>query len=373
MKLSSINYLLLSCLLLLFNNCDEENIVVEDIQDFNVYLEEEMDIQNMPALSVLLFKEDSILYENYLGQAQIEQNVALANDHLFLLASVSKMITATALLQLQEQGLFELNDNINDYLSFPVQIPDYSKAITFHMLLTHTAGIADGDALDSQYYYGEDSPVSLGYFLENYLVPNGEFYDEFDNFYDFEPGSEQEYSNIGNALIGVLVEQISGMDFNDYCKQHIFQPLDMTNTFWRLSEINQTIAQPYNYTGGDYEAIEHYTFTDYPNGGLRSTAQDLFKFLQVFVQDNPTQLLKKETMEAMTTLQIPTISNETGLHLFRFNEEHNLWGHDGGEQGVSTMVAFSPTTKVGVIILTNQGEADLDDILLQGYELGVKL
>jgi CubicO group peptidase (beta-lactamase class C family) len=83
------------------------------------------------------------------------------------------VITATALLQLHEKGLFSLQDATNGYLPFVVENPNFTTPITFQMLLTHTSGIADGTALDDQYYYGKDSPISLRYFLENYLVPGG--------------------------------------------------------------------------------------------------------------------------------------------------------------------------------------------------------
>ena len=135
------------------------------------------------------------MQEDYFGTSQVQQNVALADDHLFLLASISKVVTATALLQLYEDGLFDLDDKINDHLSFNVSIPNHSTDITFRMLLTHTSGIADGSALDGQYYYGEDSPIVLGDFLENYLSPNGNLYNANENFHDFAPGSQHEYSN----------------------------------------------------------------------------------------------------------------------------------------------------------------------------------
>lgn len=352
-----------------------EEVTIDNTSDFEVYLVDEMIAQNIPALSVLLFKEENILYEKYLGRPQLEKDTTLDQNHLFLLASISKVVTATALLQLLDDGLFSLDDKINDYLSFQVQVPNYTTDISFRMLLTHTSGIADGSALDGQYYYGEDSPVALGDFLENYLVPDGDFYKPTENFHDFEPGSVHEYSNVGNALIGLLVEQISGMSFNGYCQQNIFAPLGMTHTFWRLDEINQTIAQPYNYINGQYEAIQHYTFTDYPNGGLRSTGRDLFIFLSAFVQEgtaNNFQLLKPETIKAMATLQIPSLDDGMGLHLFNLDLENDLWGHDGGEQGVATIMAFNPSTKIGAIILTNQGEVNLDQILVESYKLGLK-
>jgi len=367
---------LLFFLFVSFQSCKKDNLEVNNTTDYEEFIQDEMDLQKIPAMSILIFKGNTILYESYKGKSNIDQNKALKNNDLFLLASVSKVITATALLQLYDDGLFELDDNINDYLSFDVNIPNHSGNITFRMLLTHTSGIADGSALDNQYYYGKDPQISLAYFLENYLVPGGNYYNASENFHDFTPGSQHEYSNEGNALIGLLVEQISGTNFNTYCKQNIFKPLGMTNTFWRLDEISQNIVVPYNYTKRKYEAVEHYTFTDYPNGGLRSTSKDLHKFLNAFVQNglsNNYQLLNESTIKSMITLQIPSLSNEMGLHLFLMDQNNGLWGHDGGEQGVATIMAFNPTTKVGAIILTNQGEVELEEILAESYKLGLKL
>ena len=362
--------------LLLLTSCNGVGESFTNVDDFDQYLQEEIEKQNIPAISSLIFKRDEILHETILGSAQLEPNIALEKDHLFLLASVSKVITASALLQLNEDGLFTLDEKIENYLPFGISKPNDGSDITFRMLLTHTSGIADGSSLDDQYYYGEDSPVELGFFLKNYLELGGEFYSVDENFHDFAPGEAHEYSNVGNALIGLLVEEISGLNFNQYCKENIFVPLAMTNTYWRLDEISGTIVQPYNYVSGDFEAIGHYTFTDYPNGGLRSNCSDMFKFISAFVLDgmsNGNELLTQSTIDAMLTPQILTLDQDMGLHLFRMNAENNLWGHDGGEQGVATIMAFNPETKVGAVILTNQGDANLDEILVEAYQLGLRL
>jgi len=365
-----------SFLIFNFSYCDSDEIEINNTSDFEEFLAGEMDQQKIPAMSVLIFNEDEILQEDYLGQSNIRQNAALRSDDLFLLASVSKVVTATALLQLQEDGRLELDDDINSFLPYTVNVPDQSTNITFRQLLTHTSGIADSDALDGQYYFNEDSPVALGAFIQDYLSTSGNLYDASENFHNFAPGSQYEYSNVGNALIGVLVEQISGLDFNTYCKQNIFAPLGMTNTFWRLDEISGTIVTPYDFVNGENEPIRQYTFTDYPNGGLRSTASDLSKFFRAFIregQTNGVELLEAATIEAMLTPQIPSINNGVGLHLFVMDSAHNLWGHDGGEQGVATIVGFNVDTKVGVIALTNQGEAKLEEVLAQAYKYGLTL
>lgn len=375
MKNSVFNTFFLSFILLLLS-CNGEDLQIDNSVDFEDTVAFEMEDQKIPALSALIFKEEQVLYERHFGLANVEQNTPLSANHVFLLASVSKTITATALLQLYENGRFDLDDKINDHLPFTVKVPGQSTDITFQMLLTHTSGIADGDALDGQYYYGEDSPVALDFFLQNYLVPGGQFYNASQNYHSFEPGTRHEYSNVGNALIAVLVEQISGMGFNAYCKLNIFNPMGMTNSYWRLDEISQPIVQPYEYKRGEYKAIQHYTFTDYPNGGLRSNVSDMFIFLSTLAQGgsrNGFELLKPATTAAMISPQIANIDNTVGLHMFQFDRNRNLWGHDGGEQGVATIMAFNPETKIGALIFTNQGDADLDDLLTDAYDLGTNL
>jgi len=90
-------------------------------------------------------------------------------------------------------------------------------------------------------------------------------------------------------------------------------------------------------------------------------------------KSNGYQLLKFETVNAALNPQIPEIDNTVGLHMFQLDKKHNLWGHDGGEQGVATIMAFDPATQVGAIIFANQGDAELEELLAQAYQFGLKL
>ncbi len=369
----SVSLVLVVLLVLQLSNA-EDNVQRVKNGELSAFVKKKMNRENIPAMSVLVFKEGEVKAELLLGHSNIKENKPLKKNDLFLLASVSKIVTAVALLQLEEQGYFQLSDPINDYLSFKVNHPWYSKEITFKMLLTHTSGIADSDiASNGNYYYGKDSPIKLKSYLKQCLTPKGKTYDEEENFWDWKPGSEYEYSNIGSALIGVLVEELTGMDFAKYCKEHIFKPLGMWHTAWHLKDIDKDIVMPYDYTNGWYKAIGHYTFPDYPNGGLRSTAADMFKLLVAFTQNGKSQghqLLKKETINKMMKEQISKIDDTVGLHLFELDWDEGLWGHSGGEMGVSTLVSFSPESEVGVIVLANLEDVDLDDVMWKGYYIG---
>ena len=373
MRYSPPKLLLLFISLALLNNCKRWDTDITTISEMDECIQNEMEKQDIPAVAALIFKDDNIVYESYFGQANIEDGIALDSNAVFLMASVSKTVTATALLQLYQIGAFQLDDPINDYLNFDVSIPGYTEAVTFRHLLTHTSGIADGSALDSQYYYGEDSPTDLATFLESYLTPGGQYYNESENFHDFAPGAQHEYSNVGSALIGVLVEEISGNDFNTYCQQNIFTPLRMEHTFWRLDEVDQPLVMPYTYASREFSPTGHYTFTDYPNGGLRSNARDMFRFFRAFVAEgvsNGVTMLHSTTVDEMLQPQIPDLDETVGLHMFEMDKDLNLWGHDGGEQGVSTVAAFNIDSKVGVILLANMSDVNLDPMMKAAYNLG---
>ncbi len=320
-------------------------------------------------------KKEEILHEALLGKSNIAQDISLADNHPFLIASISKIYTATALLQLVDDELLALNDPINDHLPFSVNHPDYNADITVKMLLTHTSGIDDGfNAVNGQYFFEEDSPNSLAGFMEDLLTPGGQYYDAADNFTNSEPGSRYAYSNTGSALIGVIVEEVSGMGFNDYCKQHIFTPLSLANTSWRLDELSGTIVQPYTLNSGDFTELQHYTFTDYPNGGLRTTSRDMHRFIQVFMNEGVSQgvtILNASSVEQMLTPQIEDLRQGQGLVTYVVNDTYSLWGHDGGESGVSTVMGFNPSIKVGAIVLANMEDANLERILREAYEFGL--
>ncbi len=353
------------------NNPNDPNLA--DKNTFDEFVVAQMKSQGTPTLAALIFKGDKILYEKYYGKASLEKNITLNKDHLFLIASVSKTVTGAALLRLYDEGKFGLDEPINDYLPFAVNVPNHSTPITFRMLLTHTSSIADEDAL-FVYNYGSDTPIGLKDFMGSYLKVGGSRY-SITNFLEQAPGTEFEYSNAGSALIGVLVEQISNKSFVDYTRQTIFSPLGMNKTSWRLDEITETIVQPYKVENGNFVKIEHYTTPDYPNGGLRTTPREFSNFLNAIMNNgsyNGYQLLKPATAKMMYTPQTP-LDPTMGFHMSLEEESLGLWGHNGGEQGVSTDVVFDPITKIGIIVFTNVEDIETDEIYKKAFELGKKL
>tara|TARA_Y100000590_G_C15708887_1_gene1009614 strand:- start:699 stop:2207 length:1509 start_codon:yes stop_codon:yes gene_type:complete len=376
------------------------------------FIQSTMETHLIPGLSISIVKDSDIVWEKYFGYANIEQEILVDENTMFILSSISKTITATALMQLWEMNLFNIDDQINNYLPFDVIHPDYPNSpITFKMLLSHTSGIKDFWSVMT--YYDGDSPLDLGYYLEQYLTPNGEFYSANGCYTNSEPGTNYSYSNNAVALIGYLVEEISGQSFNTYCNENIFLPLQMDNAFWFLSEIDSLnqVASPYQITGGngdscsiigcgiydqsnpcfcdfacieygdccsDYEEIcgengaggsignlteyENYGYSDYPSGQLRTTSNNLAKFMGAYMNSgiyNDNKILEPETIEYMKTIHYPFINSMQGLIWYYKNQNGlTLFGHNGGDVGSSTDMFVSLSDNIGLIILTNSNNYD---------------
>ncbi|MCP5046678.1 MAG: beta-lactamase family protein [bacterium] len=347
----------------------------ERLEALREFINSIMDRDHIPGLAACIIKNSEVVFAEGFGFANIERQIKVTPDTLFMLASVSKTITAVAAMQALEKGGIAMDTDINNYLSFEVRNPSFKgRAITLKQLLSHTSSIIDnGAVMDDYYVYGADTTVTLGEFLYDYLDENGREYDEDRNYSGFAPGTGYEYTNIGNALVGLLVEVVMNMPFETFCSQNIFQPLSMNETGWHLEGLNRdNIAVPYLYRSGSFRAQQHYTFPDYPNGGLRTSVSQLARFLMMFIDYGTydgVQLLTPESVTAMREVHFPSLDpNQALTWAYWTLSGMRLLGHGGGETGVTTEMFFRPDDGVGVIVLTNGDDLTLDEILKRLFE-----
>jgi CubicO group peptidase (beta-lactamase class C family) len=210
---------------------------ISNFDEIDDYILNEMQARHIPGLSASIVIDNDVVWQNAYGYANIQEERKVVNETLFKIASVSKTLTATCLMQLFEQENFDLHNPINNHLPFNVIHPLYpSTDITFHMLLTHSSGINDN--WEFMFHFVGDSPISFQTFLYEYLVPGGLYYDEANNFCLWKPGTSWKYSNVGVALVGYLVETISGLNFTTYTETNLFIPLDMNESGWYLRDLN---------------------------------------------------------------------------------------------------------------------------------------
>ncbi len=331
---------------------------------FEDVVQQQVDAAKYPGAAVLVFKDNKIVFERGYGFANIEQQRKATPDTMFQIASVSKLVTATAVMKLVEQGRITLDDDINTYLPFSVRNPDFpDNVITFRHLLAHNSSINDGPAYWDSYTIGEseDPSETLEAFLTAFFTPGSAYFDD-DNFVDTAPGAQPVYSNTGFGLLGYLVERVAEQPFDEFCREQIFQPLDMRSTHWFMRDVDrENMAMPYGYEAfaKTYTPVGFYGFSNYPDGLLKTSVRDFMRFLVVFTNKGKTMtgepFLSSETVMEMLRVQYPAVGGFTGLG---WHKSGNIYEHGGTDPGVGAMTVISPDEQWGVILFANSGGLD---------------
>jgi CubicO group peptidase (beta-lactamase class C family) len=231
MKTKNLPSLLLFALLVLLSCQKNDSAITTSQDELEAKLKTEFNNTKLPSIAYCVVKNDKILHSGALGLADKANNKLATDNTRYLIASVSKPVTSVAAMKLVEQNLIQLDDDINQYLPFTVKNPNFpNDKITLRMLLTHTASISDDpvELLDLS-CYGTDCTMSLEQYLREVLLSTGKYFSP-EIFLNKKPGTTNEYSNVGSALVGYLVERVAKTPFDVYCKNTIFTPLNMTKT-----------------------------------------------------------------------------------------------------------------------------------------------
>ncbi|HEA70824.1 serine hydrolase domain-containing protein [Maribacter litoralis] len=290
---------------------------------------------------ILVAHNDVITERRAYGMASIEYGVPNKIVTKFNLASITKMFTAVSTLQLYEKGLLELNSPIGKYL------PDYPNqlvrdSVTIHQLLTHTSG----------------NNNSMNYWEKNNL--------DYKNVSDFaqlfindsllsKPGTKYDYSGSGFVILGLIIEKVSGQDYYDYVREHIFIPSEMSHTTeLEIDSIVPNKASGYTTLFGENNYLkknDYYLSKASPAGFHYSTIDDLFRFsksLRNYI------LLKEETTELMFEPKVKGYNTNLGYGIdidLRYNQ--TIQGHSGGWYGVHNELMDFMKDNYTVIILSN--------------------
>lgn len=279
-----------------------------------------------------------------------------ANEEtIFKLASLTKIITGIAVMQLYENNLLDLNEDINTYLPFEVKNPYYeNKPITVNMLLTHTSSIQDNwDVIYGNYrsYNLTENPLpSLKSTCQEYLSATGKYYSKDSNYYNFKPGSTLEYSNMGFTLLGLIVETISKKDFKEYCNENIFTPFGMNGGWNLFPETTNNMAESTNINN---DVVTTYADALSPAGFYSCSSKDFATLMSAFFgnrilsEDSTTLMLKTQTGDQAMVFKY---SN------FKVNNEKLVF-HLGGLDGTRTSIFYSKDKGKGFVLLSS-GEYD---------------
>ena len=229
------------------------------------------DATDTPGLAMSVLKDGKVIYQNGFGMANLEYDVPITTKTKFHVASLSKQFTAFMILNLQDEGLLSLKDDVRTYIP---ELPDYGNTITINHLLTHSSGIRDQWRLLELAGWRLDDVIKTEQVFK--LITN-------QNALNFVPGDNFKYSNSGYTLLAIIVERLTKMSFADYAKQLIFDPLDMTDSFFYDDHEQMMSNRAYSYKRVNKTLKKsHLNFATVGPTSLFTTIEDMNKWANNF-------------------------------------------------------------------------------------------
>ena len=342
-------------------------------------------------ISAAVVKDGKIVYNKSFGVKDLESKAPLRKEHLMRIASISKSFTATALMQLVEQGKLSLDSDVSELIGFKIRNPRFPDTpITLKMLLSHTSSIGnkgDYSTLD------RINPAISGDCAEAYL--------------EYAPGTNYCYSNLGLNLAGAIVEKVSGVRFDEYVKRNIIDPLGLYGGF-NVDALDATrFASLYRYNkskGALVKSVNAYRSTAdkmatyvlgysaplfSPTGGMKITAHDLAVYMMMHMnygEYNGVRIISEKSSKMMQTpvwtgkaryglclKEYPNFMNDA-----KYREVGNLpVGHSGSAYGLKSIMIWSPSDGWGVVAMisgyASNRKRDIVKALVNAvYEAGIK-
>lgn len=310
---------------------------------------------NSPGLSIAIRKGGQLVYQANKGIARLEGNKPIDSNTQFRIGSITKPMTAIAIMQLKEQGLIGLDDKL---LSFYPELPNSFENISINHLLSHRSGLLD---------YIDDNTNVLA--LDNLNMQDALAFisdpnSGFENL-NFQPGTMGRYSNTGYVLLALIIEKVSGMSYPEYLARNIFQPSGMTSSFV-ISEHEHLGDHGDNYALSFGTNINVLGFNSliYGASGVVSTSDDMLLFINALLSN---QLISQGSLNLMTQTvgSLPNIETDYGLgwltgtgdywHTGFITGPNDYW-HSGGFDGYRTVLLVNPDKGFEVVILSNGGE-----------------
>lgn len=295
--------------------------------------------------AVLVARGEELIHAQAVGMADRQSGRANTLDTPFNLGSINKMFTAIAIAQLQAAGKLDWQDSVGRHL------PDFPNAtirdkVTIHQLLTHTSGIGSywNEAHAARRHEIDSHQAFLETFVDQPLL--------------FEPGQSVEYSNGGPVILGLIIEGLSGSDYYEYVREHIYRPARMLHAdHYRRDDLEAGFALGYVRTAeGDWQDNRHdRSVRGSAAGGGYASARDLHAFSRALTDE---RLLARAQLD--TLWEVRTQHGPVGYgYLFSVgNTSARRWvGHNGGAPGISAEFLHYPDDGLVIVVLANQDHA----------------
>lgn len=310
-----------------------------------------MSVLNIPGMSLSVVNSTDILYKKGYGYASLEESKLVDPDTtIFRLGSVSKLFTWTAVMQVYEQGLIDFDEDINTYLTAFKIKEKFNQPITMKHLITHSAGF------EADWIWNGDATEETLLSLEDYMI-------KFQPRRVSPPGETTSYSNYGAGLAAYIVTQVSGLDYETFIEENIFDPLKMNYSTFRQpfpEHLKNNFASEYAFDDNGEPVLGLTEFVlDPPAGGLATTASDVAKFMMAHLNNGTVD--SEQIMQDETTHQMHQrlFSNDPRLSGWTYGfVDTNFRGvrilHHGGAVARSGGIIFLlPDLDIGVYLSYN--------------------
>ena len=331
-------------------------------------------------LSVAVVKDTSIVYAHSFGYKDRECSTPLQIQDLFRIASVSKTFVATSVMQLVERGLLSLDDDVNKYLDFKIQHPQFPEIpITIRLLMSHFSGIHDSQGRNT---FDRINPSKNPNFAKCYC--------------DYAPGGGYTYCNMNYNLLGAVIEKISGERFDHYIQRHIMQPLHLHGSFNGLELDSSRFVNPYRYRKeadtlflirNAYQPTESnirsyimgYSTTVFsPAGGMIISIEELARYMMMHMYEGflGSQIISRQSEKIIRQRPIQGNGGSMGIATYSNNRiirGEVLLGRTGGAHGIHTAMIFHPQKKYGFIVFCNGCKSKSTDGHEMNFEIIKKL
>jgi len=296
--------------------------------------------------SLTIAKDGNVLYARAIGYSQINgtERKPLTAANKFRIGSITKMFTATMILQLVEEGQLKLTDTLDRF--FP-QISNAQK-ITIVQILSHRSGIPNVRR-DRSLGKTASDPMTKDEMLALIVKATPEF----------EPDTKHSYSNSGYQVLGLIIEKLTGKSYGEALEERITSKIGLKDTYVATGSIdmNKDEALTYINTGSDWkQGAETHPSILFSAGAIVSTANDLAKFIQALFD---VKLISQESLNRMKTIRD---GDGLGMEPFTFAGK-TFYGHTGGGDNYGAWLAYQPEEKLAVAYTTNAKVYPVKDIV----------
>jgi CubicO group peptidase (beta-lactamase class C family) len=311
-------------------------------------VDETLRAYRLPSISLALVKNDRIVWERAFGHLNVAKSVPADPETVYATGSAFKVVVATALLRLVDEGKIALDAPIRESLNGLQIANPYDKEtpLTLRHLLSHHSGMSNGAQIVS--LWGQTTPLTL----EETLKKHGNLVTR--------PGTQFEYSNYGYALCGYLLGKLSNKSVESTLREEILDPLGMTHTAFEPSPaMNENLALPYQSSVEGLTPIGRVRFDVYPGADVYSTPADMARFLILHLNNGKiggSQIISAKAITEMAQPQFSKAGEKSGAGLgwmIEHTPRRKLLWHNGAIPGFYSQMAIDPDRKVGVVLFTN--------------------